>query len=108
MGFKAFPHRLIVRIGDEAYRKLRQESRKAGYQVALVERWFLIPQDVGDLYSGIAAKEELHDMMHPELPVSRPAVPDASYRREGGAARYDASGTAGRDTGRTKERGDIP
>ena len=68
MGFKAFPHRLIVRIGDEAYRKLRQESRKAGYQVALVERWFLIPQDVGDLYSGIAAKEELHDMMHPELP----------------------------------------
>ncbi len=43
MGFKAFPHRLIVRIGDEAYRKLRQESRKAGYQVALVERWFLIP-----------------------------------------------------------------
>ena len=45
MGFKAFPHRLIVRIGDEAYRKLRQESRKAGYQVALVERWFLIPQD---------------------------------------------------------------
>ena len=36
--------------------------------MALVERWFLIPQDVGDLYSGIAAKEELHDMMHPELP----------------------------------------
>lgn len=49
---KAFPHRIVAMINDAGYEKLKEESLARGYQIALIERWMLIPQSVEDLYTG--------------------------------------------------------
>ena len=49
---KAFPHRVSAMIGNEQYEHLKKESEAHGYQIALIERWMLIPQNVDDLYAG--------------------------------------------------------
>ena len=45
---KAFPHRVSAMIGNEQYEHLKKESEAHGYQIALIERWMLIPQNVDD------------------------------------------------------------
>ena len=49
---KAFPHRIVAMINDAGYEKLKEESLARGYQIALIERWMLIPQSVEDLCTG--------------------------------------------------------
>ena len=49
---KAFPHRIVAMINDAGYEKLKEVSLARGYQIALIERWMLIPQSVEDLYTG--------------------------------------------------------
>lgn len=41
---KAFPHRIVAMINDAGYEKLKEESLARGYQIALIERWMLIPK----------------------------------------------------------------
>lgn len=63
---KAFPHRVSAMIGNEQYEHLKKESEAHGYQIALIERWMLIPQNVDDLYAG--SLDDADRMMRRPLP----------------------------------------
>ena len=63
---KAFPHRVSAMIGNEQYEHLMKESEAHGYQIALIERWMLIPQNVDDLYAG--SLDDADRMMRRPLP----------------------------------------
>ena len=66
---KAFPHRIVAMINDAGYEKLKEESLARGYQIALIERWMLIPQSVEDLYTGNLDDADV--MMRRPLPGTR-------------------------------------
>ena len=48
---KAFPHRIVAMINDAGYEKLKEESLARGYQIALIERWMLIPQSIRETWT---------------------------------------------------------
>lgn len=42
----------MARIDNEQYARLKEESLAHGYQVAVVQRWLLLPQSVDGLHPG--------------------------------------------------------
>lgn len=63
---QSVPHRVSAMIGNEQYEHLKKESEAHGYQIALIERWMLIPQNVDDLYAG--SLDDADRMMRRPLP----------------------------------------
>lgn len=63
---KAFPHRIVAMINDAGYEQLKEESLARGYQVALIERWMLIPPGVESMYAG--SLDDVEEMMRRPLP----------------------------------------
>ena len=77
MAQKAFPHRIMIRLDGSRYGRLKEESMSHGYQVAVVQRWLLLPRSVDDLYPG-SLDGDADTLMRRPMPSG-----SATGRREG-------------------------
>ena len=77
MAQKAFPHRIMIRLDGSLYGRLKEESMSHGYQVAVVQRWLLLPRSVDDLYPG-SLDGDADTLMRRPMPSG-----SATGRREG-------------------------
>lgn len=77
---RAFPHRIVARIDGAQYAALKEQAAAHGYQVALAERWILIPRGE-DLYPG--SLDDAAEMM------ARPLPSGAAARRKDALVRHN-------------------